>query len=700
MTKSAPALKETPFYKTFNISKIAIVVLCITSLVSCIKDDSAAGEESPFLQGNGFGFSSVTIGVEEMDSARQYFSEKLGFSLGRSKDARVGNIKGTLTSNARFPNMSSIELLSIVDSIPVTGKDSVLHEFLRPKPGVNMYTISSSSLDSAYAWLSSKGFEMDSIESYKILNESPNKEAWDKEYYEILNLGFKDLQQQAYLPLFSKMSAFPYERMSEWDSYYNMQRGFVKHPNGAVGIAAITILVQDVDAARQEFLKMGLVELKDSLSHESARFKVKRNQELQLISYQSEKSEQIDSINKGDSKVFSILLEVENLEGTHAFFKETLPEKAMQWDSTLKHLTILKEYAYGVQLEFKQEPEDQALMAQKLQLNPGAKLDSLAQNNANALYQQYCALCHGKDREGYAADNAPSLRSKSLLASSKGNNFIRYAIQYGRGESAMAGYYDQLGGPLGYLEIDLLIKWLEEEAGIEKPVELSREPVLGDIELGKSIYQSNCASCHGKEGEGVTAPALGNPMLLATATDDFLRYAIKEGRDSTPMIAYKNILSEEEIDAVTAFLRSRASGWNAPKADSIVEPKPEDYIINPDGSFPNFKLKDGRFVSAEQLNQAIQDSSRLVILDARSKVAWRQTHIPGAIPVPYYEDPKEFTKHIPKENTFIVAYCACPHAASGEVIDKLRKLGYENTAIMDEGILFWARQAYPVIHGY
>ena len=32
-------------------------------------------------------------------------------------------------------------------------------------------------------------------------------------------------------------------------------------------------------------------------------------------------------------------------------------------------------------------------------------------------YQRYCALCHGKDREGHVNDHAPSLRSRSLLES-------------------------------------------------------------------------------------------------------------------------------------------------------------------------------------------------------------------------------------------------------------------------------------------
>ena len=65
-------------------------------------------------------------------------------------------------------------------------------------------------------------------------------------------------------------------------------------------------------------------------------------------------------------------------------------------------------------------------------------------------------------------------------------------------------------------------------------------------------------------------------MLLATATDDFLRSAINEGRDGTPMVAFKDSLSEKEIDGVTTFLRSRASGWNVPKTDSIKIPTPEN----------------------------------------------------------------------------------------------------------------------------
>jgi cytochrome c oxidase cbb3-type subunit 3/ubiquinol-cytochrome c reductase cytochrome c subunit len=44
----------------------------------------------------------------------------------------------------------------------------------------------------------------------------------------------------------------------------------------------------------------------------------------------------------------------------------------------------------------------------------------------------------------------------------------------------------------------------------------------------------------------------------------------------------------------------------------------------------------------------------------------------------------------------VLAYCACPHHASGIIVDELRKRGFKHTAVIDEGILFWHQQGYPV----
>src|SRR5262245_52976653 len=54
-------------------------------------------------------------------------------------------------------------------------------------------------------------------------------------------------------------------------------------------------------------------------------------------------------------------------------------------------------------------------------------------------YSKYCALCHGKDATGYAADHAPSLVSATFLESAS-DEFIARGIREGRNGTAMAPY--------------------------------------------------------------------------------------------------------------------------------------------------------------------------------------------------------------------------------------------------------------------
>ena len=146
-------------------------------------------------------------------------------------------------------------------------------------------------------------------------------------------------------------------------------------------------------------------------------------------------------------------------------------------------------------------------------------------------------------------------------------------------------------------------------------------------------------------------------------------------------------------------MRSRASGWDVPEPSTVTVPSPDQYVLNPDGIDPEFDLREGKFVSSEQVNQAMKEGRKMIIMDARSEVAWRQTHIPGSFPVPYYEDPENFIDDIPNDGTQIVIYCACPHAASLRVMNTLNRYGYENVSIIDEGILVWAQMGFPVRNG-
>jgi mono/diheme cytochrome c family protein/rhodanese-related sulfurtransferase len=314
-----------------------------------------------------------------------------------------------------------------------------------------------------------------------------------------------------------------------------------------------------------------------------------------------------------------------------------------------------------------------------------------------AVYAKYCALCHGADRAGYAADNAPSLRSPELWQTAS-PQWMWLAVAYGRPGTPMAAFSDAQGGPLDHDTQHALIDWLQAQAGVS-PATRDEGPVQGDPARGAAVYAASCASCHGAQGEGLSAPALGNPVLLATSSDSFLREAVRRGRSGTPMRGYADTLSAQQIDDVVSFLRSRAGGWTAPAPVVVRPPAPSAAVIHPGAPPAQFSPREGRFVPAAAVAAALSAGARMVLLDARPLSDWQRGHLPGALPVPFYDGVDAILPHIPKDGTPVVAYCACPHAASGQVVDALRAAGVKSAFILDEGVLFWAAQGYPIAVG-
>jgi len=314
-----------------------------------------------------------------------------------------------------------------------------------------------------------------------------------------------------------------------------------------------------------------------------------------------------------------------------------------------------------------------------------------------AVYARYCALCHGADREGYAADNAPSLRSPQLMGAAQGT-YLWTAISYGRPNTPMAAFQDTLGGPLSHDEQHGLMNWLIKESGVER-TPVADVPVSGDAEQGKAVYAKHCAECHGVNGEGGTGTVVAHPVFLATASDSFIRYTIANGRDGTPMTAYADKLSAAEIDNVVAFLRSRATGWKETNPELAPPPDPANAILNPSALPAKLEHREDRFVSAKSVAEAMERGERMVLLDARPMSDWQRSHLPGALPMPFYDGIDELVPHLPKDGTPIIAYCACPHAASGRVVDALTAAGFTSARILDEGVLIWAGLGYPIALG-
>jgi rhodanese-related sulfurtransferase len=51
---------------------------------------------------------------------------------------------------------------------------------------------------------------------------------------------------------------------------------------------------------------------------------------------------------------------------------------------------------------------------------------------------------------------------------------------------------------------------------------------------------------------------------------------------------------------------------------------------------------------------------------------------------------------LPRDGTWIVSDCACPYELSDQLTDVLRRAGFRNTAVLNEGVLWWEQNGYPI----
>src|SRR5262245_2351795 len=85
----------------------------------------------------------------------------------------------------------------------------------------------------------------------------------------------------------------------------------------------------------------------------------------------------------------------------------------------------------------------------------------------------------------------------------------------------------------------------------------------GEITDFKTLYEQNCAGCHGPGGKGGGAVSLSNPMFLAIADDVTIRRTASFGVAGTPMPAFAQsaggMLTDRQIDAIVRGIRTWAN---------------------------------------------------------------------------------------------------------------------------------------------
>lgn len=306
-----------------------------------------------------------------------------------------------------------------------------------------------------------------------------------------------------------------------------------------------------------------------------------------------------------------------------------------------------------------------------------------------------CAVCHGKGGEGYAADRAPSLDNPDFLATAS-PDFLRKAIENGRTGSTMSAWSRSRGGPLNSSEVDSLVTAIRSWRPREK-VALDESPLNGDAAKGAATFSRECKSCHGEHGVGGTYVQIGSPDLLGSATNGFLRYAIRRGRSPKGMPSFESTLGDAAIDDVIAELRrlQKAATPTPRPIAAKAPPLPLGPVpLNPKGPEPVGFVKEPGTTSADVIKRELDRGAKMAVLDARAPSDFMNEHIAGAVSVPFY-DPDPYFSELPKD-AWLVCYCACPHAESGTLAHKLTAAGFTKVTVLDQGLGYWRGHKYPL----
>jgi cytochrome c oxidase cbb3-type subunit 3 len=319
------------------------------------------------------------------------------------------------------------------------------------------------------------------------------------------------------------------------------------------------------------------------------------------------------------------------------------------------------------------------------------------QRRGQALYARMCVVCHGREGAGYAADEAPALANASFLASVT-DEYLRRAVSDGRRDTTMSAWSETRGGPLSGADVDAIVAFIRDWQQGPSAV-LDERPVSGDVSRGGAIFARECSRCHGARGTGGPEIHVGNSDLLALASNGFLRYAIRSGRRGTAMPSFEDKLGESGVEDVLAQLRS----WQSNSAVASSGPAPPAIIplgptpLHPHGPEPVGFHVYPQMTSVDLVKAELDRGARLGVLDARAPSDYLTGHIAGAVSVPFY-DPDPYLSSLPK-SAWLVCYCACPHAESGQLARKLTSNGFTKVTVLDEGFNVWRARGYPVRAG-
>jgi mono/diheme cytochrome c family protein len=178
----------------------------------------------------------------------------------------------------------------------------------------------------------------------------------------------------------------------------------------------------------------------------------------------------------------------------------------------------------------------------------------------SAIYAEKCAPCHGAVGLGDGPQgrqlgvNVPALGTAELARLAAPASWYAVVTQ-GRMERFMPPFASLTDA--------------ERWDVVAYALSLSEPP--GQVASGRALYEANCASCHGPDGAKVSNANFTDPQFMAARSADEMRQLIADGT-SQDMPGFQGQLSEDEMWALTAYLRTLGLQAAAPAATDTAQP--------------------------------------------------------------------------------------------------------------------------------
>jgi cytochrome c oxidase cbb3-type subunit 3 len=119
------------------------------------------------------------------------------------------------------------------------------------------------------------------------------------------------------------------------------------------------------------------------------------------------------------------------------------------------------------------------------------------------------------------------------------------------------------------------LETVREQVQQAEPEALDLTTLVGDSEriaLGKGVFVTKCAACHGASGEGMIGPNLTDGFAIHGGTLSDIQKVIENGVIEKGMLAWKGQLSSDEMIGVIAYVWSIQNthvAGKAPQGDPI-----------------------------------------------------------------------------------------------------------------------------------